>query len=375
MQRRLFLQSITGTGAVGLVGNAALGTDQTGQSELAATATGGLGAAVATVHPPDPQEGRLKELWNSPVKDLVRIEAPALTPAQSERHLLYCGLLSALITHYWNGNKKGREGKYPWRAKQLLADCQYKGGDYLGHNIACIAVDGNGKVIDFDFNHNEVFSSSVEHAESRLVRRIFSLTQLNEGWSTKAVPTPPGGSNYSNLLSNVTIYTSLESCSQCSGIMALGSVKEVVFLQRDPGQNSIGNILRNLSPRDASFKAPLPIPADLIGFPYFSRLDTAYQDFARKVDTTPFFEPKAGRPDKSPSITSFLCTDLALDLFAAARADFDQITKTKFPDHKPLDKDGVAIVTAHSNQELLGRLRKFFDYASTRGKRGTPHQL
>src|SRR3981189_2447238 len=43
---------------------------------------------------------------------------------------------------------------------------------YLGHNIACIAVDGNGEIIDFDFNHNDLFRSSAEHAESRMVRRF-----------------------------------------------------------------------------------------------------------------------------------------------------------------------------------------------------------
>src|SRR5262249_60859373 len=34
---------------------------------------------------------------------------------------------------------------------------------YVGHNIACIAVDGNGEIIDFDFNHNHFFRSSAEH--------------------------------------------------------------------------------------------------------------------------------------------------------------------------------------------------------------------
>ncbi len=52
-----------------------------------------------------------------------------------------------------------------------------QGDRYLGHNIACIAVDENGSILDFDFNHNELFNSSAEHAEARLVRRLFSLNQ------------------------------------------------------------------------------------------------------------------------------------------------------------------------------------------------------
>jgi tRNA(Arg) A34 adenosine deaminase TadA len=251
--RRGFLQAVAATAAVGVA------TDG-----IAAAQAGASGSQ--TVHPPAPQQGRLKHFWEGTVKDLVSLPAPKLTAAETERHRIYCGLLSALMVHYWNGNKKGKDGKYPWREKQFQ-NGQYLGGDYLGHNIACIAVDAQGEVIDFDFNHNDIFSSSVEHAESRLVRRIFSLAQLNNGWATKGFMAPVAPTPYSNILSDVTVYTSLESCSQCSGIMALGAVKEVVFLQRDPGQSSIGNILRQLSPEKSGFKAPLPIPGDTIAYP------------------------------------------------------------------------------------------------------------
>ena len=46
---------------------------------------------------------------------------------------------------------------------------------YLGHNIAAIAVSPTGRIVDFDFNHNELFNSSAEHAEARLLRRLFAL--------------------------------------------------------------------------------------------------------------------------------------------------------------------------------------------------------
>ena len=234
----------------------------------------------ASTYPPRPASGRLNDLWDSPVKDLVLLPAPTLSAALVERHLLYCYLLMAILAYYWNGNKHGRFGTYPWRERQKRSDGEYLGGDYLGHNIACIAVDGHGEVIDFDFNHNEILQSSVEHAEARLVRRVFGLTQLFDGWAMSDVLHPAPPVNYTNVLSDVTIYTSLESCSQCSGIMALGSVKEVVFLHRDPGQNSIGNILRQLSPVGATFQAPLPIPADLLGVEEFGKLEQAYNAFA-----------------------------------------------------------------------------------------------
>jgi hypothetical protein len=93
-----------------------------------------------------------------------------------EKHQIYLMGLMAIAAHYWNGNKKGVEGDYPLNCQR--GESGYNPNSYLGHNIAAIAVNGDGEIIDFDFNHNEVFDSSVEHAESRLLRRIFSLTQV-----------------------------------------------------------------------------------------------------------------------------------------------------------------------------------------------------
>lgn len=330
---------------------------------------------MSLMHPPEPTKGRLHDVWNLPVKDLVLMPAPQLLPEQVERHQLYCLLLMALLAHYWNGNKRGKDGTYPWREKQKRPDGQYQGGDYLGHNIACIAVDAEGDIIDFDFNHNEVLSSSVEHAEARLIRRVFSLTQINNGWATHDVSSAAPPIAYSTLLSDVTVYTSLESCSQCSGIMALGSVKEVVFLQRDPGQSSIGNILRMLGPISGSYRPPLPIPADLLGFSYFGQLDTAFAQFEKGVPNQPFFVPQTGKPDRSPSITSFLCTDLAMDIFNAGRDHFSQLANVNYPNFKPKRDNGAEIPKALSNQEVLVQAKRFLTYASSAGRRGTPHKL
>ena len=327
------------------------------------------------MHPPPPSEEPLKTLWNGPVSKLVELASPSIKPEEVERHTIFSLLVMALVYRYWNGNKRGPDGTYPWRKNQLKpGGGGYLGGDYLGHNIACIAVNAGGRVIDFDFNHNEILSSSVEHAESRLVRRVFSLTQIYDfatvGLSTSLVPI-----SYGNVLNDVTIYTSLESCSQCSGIMALGSVKEVVFLQRDPGQNSIGNILRNLSPAGARYQPPLPIPADYLGLAAFSELDKAYATFRAGVAATPFHVPATGSPDTSPSITSFLCTDDALDVFGRGDATFSAMKTVQYPGYVPSAASGAQMPGAMSNAEALQHAHRFYDYAVHCGRRGTPHKL
>jgi tRNA(Arg) A34 adenosine deaminase TadA len=229
-------------------------------------------AQAQSREPPSLEEGfnlsapPLVNNWRKQLGDVTQInfdkEAGELNhPAVQERHRIYSYLLMKLIHRFWNGNKNGPLGTYPQRTKQLeKGRTDRYGGDihersdrahipwdrYIGHNIACVAVDGLGHIIDFDFNHNPFFRNTVEHAESRLVRRLFSLTDVFDSWRT--------GRNVNNkphaaLLSEVTLYTSLESCAQCSGMMSLAGVKQVVYMQNDFTTYKIGNIMFNLANR------------------------------------------------------------------------------------------------------------------------------
>jgi tRNA(Arg) A34 adenosine deaminase TadA len=279
MKRRDFL-----AGTVGVVGGAGVVGCSTLRPALAET-------------PPVPvldAEAPLARYWEKPVFEVATVDLNTAAPelrAESvkERHRIYCILLMKVIERFWNGNKRGPFGDYPRRVKQLEArepTARYRGDmiaepdrfrinwdRYLGHNIACLAVDGNGEVIDFDFNHNDFFRSSAEHAESRMVRRLFSLTDIHQHWKT-GEPIPGRSRAFS--LKDVTLYTSLESCAQCSGVMSLGRVKQVVYLQSDPGTYVIGNIMYNLAGvegGDGSSLAPLPIPGAAVGLPHIARLN------------------------------------------------------------------------------------------------------
>jgi tRNA(Arg) A34 adenosine deaminase TadA len=337
----------------------------------------GKGTTMSSERAPtlDPK-APLAKLWTSPVSELVRLDDPReFTPEEREKYRIHALLVMALVDLHWNGNKRRsmarEEGVYPWRAGQRLANDIYDGGDYLGHNICCIAVDRYGDIIDFDFNHNEVFNSSVEHAESRLVRRVFSLSQISDlSWRTKSAEEAEADNYYTTTLSQVTIFTSLESCAQCAGIMALGSVKEVVYLQRDPGMYMIGNILRRLTTE--GLRAPLPISGSEFGFAYTERLNAGFERFYREVETRPFFEghKKNGTPyiDKSKSITSFLCTDDARAIFHAARLEFEALDEGSIAGKTPTTEGAL------SNAEILTRAKQFLTYARRTGRRGTPHR-
>ncbi|NEK18183.1 hypothetical protein [Rhizobium leguminosarum] len=338
------------------------------------THTGGVGA------PPPGSNKNLLEYWNKPVGELATVATSEIALEERERHRIYSLLTMAITAVFWNGNKRGQDGVYPWRPLQRKPNGTYQGDRYLGHNIASLAVAGNGEIIDFDFNHNDIFNSSAEHAEARLVRRVFNLNQIYDNWQTKKPGERPP-SSYGTVLTNVTIYTSLESCAQCSGIMTLGNVKSVVYLQTDPGQYRVGNMLYNLtrplSGNAAKYGAPEPIDASTFGFEYKPDLDTAYRDYSTRVtkpDQPAFFEPtdSSASIDRSPAITSFLCTDAALNIFSAARGELDKFVP-QYPDYRPKDGGGDPS-TVLSNQNAVDHARAFLNHVQHKARRGTPHR-
>ncbi|TMJ88076.1 MAG: hypothetical protein E6G76_11355 [Alphaproteobacteria bacterium] len=160
--------------------------DQINRRDFIVTTAGAAGTASAlagaTLGPaqaqPSPPPGFVDQPpfannWAKPLSEVVHIDLSAAAPelgneAVRERHRIYCHLLMKLMVRFWNGNKRGPLGSYPRRVKQMEAvqptqPTQRYRGDmiadpdrlrlnwdrYVGHNIACIAVDGNGETQRF----------------------------------------------------------------------------------------------------------------------------------------------------------------------------------------------------------------------------------
>jgi tRNA(Arg) A34 adenosine deaminase TadA len=378
------------------------------------TALAGMVVAPAQAQTPPPpgfaDQDPINQYWNKQLRDIVSVDlgkdAPELADdAVKERHRIYCHLLMKLIVRFWNGNKRGPVGSYPLRERQIEAQLaqgkRYRGDmianpegvnwdRYIGHNIACLAVDGNGEIIDFDFNHNDFFRSSAEHAESRLVRRLFSLADVRDSRRTAqrigdksrafSIAVDRSGEIVFN---DVTLYTSLESCAQCSGVMTLGGVKQIIYLQNDFTQYMVGNIMYNLANRNGKFPgAPVPIPASQVGLPQFKLLNDANLTFAKNIVdagsrndlSQAFFVSQDGSSvkDFAPSVTSFLCTDVAHDIFRTGGQALDTTT-LNFPERRhPNDPNHPEILT---NAQCLKEAQDFYKYADIEGYRGSPHKL
>lgn len=353
------------------------------------------------LRPPTVTNDKLARYWDGPVAKLFEPEPWRAAAGEKERHRLYARCLMQITYFYWNGYKRGREGDYPWNDAPGRADPVHLSRDYYGHNIAALAVDAKGYVLDFEFNHNEVFNSSAEHAEARLVRRLYSLAQLSDSWgalpesrhagiaerrslagdaigndAADASPhAPPAKKSYTSL-KNVTIYTTLESCAQCAGTMALAQVSQVVYLQTDPGTFWIGRILRNLTVDE--LRAPLPISGSDIGLGAFERLDQGFLSFAEAVERQPFWV-HGDKTDSKKALTSYLCTREARAIFKEfGNIDAEMLAEPGYaPLHVHAEK-APAVCTAAcalTNDEVRAEAKDFYHYATERGRRATPHNL
>jgi len=343
-----------------------------------------------------------EDYWTKQLSEVASVDVAAVTPEIAtdpvkERHRIYFFLLMKLMRRFWNGNKRGPVGIYPRREKQKqpgqdphAASFRYRGDmnvtpdllrpswdRYVGHNIACLAVDGHGDVIDFDFNHNDFFRSSAEHAEARMVRRLFSLADISDGWATGR-RLPHKTKSFS--LQDVTLYTSLESCAQCSGVMSLGRVKQVIYMQHDFMAYMIGNIMFNLAGVDGAKAplAPIPIAGSAVDLTQFDELNAAYltyladiQDAQKKDDKSRafFVPPNAGPVDYDPIVTSFLCTDVAYDIIDRGASQLDTLS-LKHGDEKYPGRPH-----SRTNADCLREARRFYEYADVEGFRGSPHKL
>ena len=183
-----------------------------------------------------------------------------------------------------------------------------------------------------------------------MVRRLFSLTDIFDGWKTgKKVSDKPHIAS----LNDVTLYTSLESCAQCSGVMSLAGVKQIVYLQNDFTAYKIGNIMYNLANRGPAVDsrgnaildwqgkhvpslpgAPIPIAGSEIQLDEFKKLNDAnlavLQEHqrrrrrqARPISAAHSSCRRTASPISTDSITSFLCTDAALKIFEDGGAKLD----------------------------------------------------
>lgn len=190
-------------------------------------------------------------------------------------------------------------------------------GFMRGYNIGSVLVDKNNPSdIKLWWARNNVgcFNNGTQHGEVRLMQQ-YTLKE-NRYYLTGA-----------------TIYTTLEPCAMCSGMMVMEKVDRTVYGQHDPYYgDAIERLELNsstLGPPPAGYTPypPYPNPGALLSQPstldFYAKINQAYASYCGIT------------PPTSCNIVAFLASDTARDLF-------EQETK-KFKTYVPKYQENVTL--------------------------------
>jgi tRNA(Arg) A34 adenosine deaminase TadA len=192
------------------------------------------------------------------------------TPEQAERDEIFGLLAYAVALRNWQG---------PSREER-------------GHNIAAVLVDPKGVPVAWGRNCNEITQNTTQHAEIRLIRSYLTRSRALT-------------------LRNYSVYTTLEPCAMCAGMMTMCNLKRVVYGQTDP---DFGGALRRLQLDSRSLPQGLPpYPRTVVSEPLHSNIRTKLDE----AHTQAF-----ARGEKS--ITRWLLSEPAHELFQEAARRLDE---------------------------------------------------
>ncbi|MCP4213635.1 MAG: nucleoside deaminase [bacterium] len=239
------------------------------------------------------------------------------TEAEMERDEIYSLLAYAIVNKDWQ-----EENETPRR----------------GHNIGAVLVSDKGELVGWARNCNHRDNNGTQHAEVRLMLGYLV---------TKS-------SNHDGYLDGFTVYTTLEPCVQCAGMMCLLKVKRVVYGQDDkdytcPGEEmkiGYGKAIERLKFDSHMYDGgyypyPRPIISEESPCEEKSDLDSKFKEF---------------NETKCISLTGFLLESYAKGVYQNA---FERL-------------DGFTLKYEEENKKILEEVKSFL---KEHGEKGTDYTL
>lgn len=219
------------------------------------------------------------------------------SPIQAEVDEVYSLLAYAIVHKYWQSDD--RNGR--------------------GYNVASVLTSPDNEVLDWGINTVNDAENCTQHGEVRLMTRYLDKDGI-----------------YS--LKDHNIYTTLEPCAMCAGMMTMASVKRSINGQRDYYYSKALERLSFDSEKIGGYPPyPRIVASEETPSKYGQILDDAYQDYI-----------KAGN---KAIITKFLATPEAKKVFAEAAESFKNFT-----------------VKNKSNQTIYQKALAFFNDLSDKPK-------
>jgi len=164
-----------------------------------------------------------------------------------------------------------------------------------GYNIGALLVDETNHPVGFELNHVRPNTNVTEHCEVRVIRNYLQ----NSG-------------KYD--LNGFTIYTTIEPCIMCLGMMMMSGIKKNIFGQNDfVFAHAAERLSTDFSKKGGFAPYPRKIITQATTLPFLTKLNNAYTQY--RIDT------------QSQILAKFLCSEGAKEVFIQAQNLFIDQTR------------------------------------------------
>ncbi len=220
-----------------------------------------------------------KKFSDSIIKPVLEVEE--VTEVQQEIDDIHSLLIYSLVYKDWQPDS------IPRRERR-------------GYNIGALIVDKENLPVYHELNCINSTDNATQHGEVRAITRYLEKTRIFN-------------------LSGFTIYTTLEPCVMCAGMMTMTAVKRVVYGQRDVDYSKAFERLA-LDTRPIGGFAPYPrkVVAQASKIIYCAELDEMYREFIEK--------------DEEKILAKFLASESAREIYEKAYNSFLSY-KVQFPEN------------------------------------------
>ena len=179
-----------------------------------------------------------------------------------------------------------------------------------GYNIGGILVDDNDRIVCWARNNVIRLRNDTQHGEVRLMVNYLHNNQEDVS------------------LHDYKLYTSLEPCAMCSGMMTMQSLKATIYGQTDP---SFGDAVERLELNSTALPhgyCPYPraVQSEPSDLDQRRRLDEAFADYR-----APDVAGSVPRHQSDHSLTGFLTTETAREIYASAVESLESY-ELQYPD-------------------------------------------
>ncbi|MCC7138223.1 MAG: nucleoside deaminase [Planctomycetes bacterium] len=194
------------------------------------------------------------------------------------------------------------------------------GKETRGYNIGSVLVAPDGRIVAWGRNCNRRTANGTQHGEVRLIQSYLATAR-------------------SYHLEGYSVYTTLEPCAQCSGMMVLAKLRRVVYAQTDP---EFGGALERLALDSRG------VPGGR--GPYPRAVTSEHGRFAGAVELDAAYARELSRPD-ARSLVEWLGSDEARGTFERAVARLSTMSP-QHPENRTILAEARAFVSAVPDHDV-----------------------